>query len=129
MENLPVNFQPTESGGAMERTDYANLHNKLIAKAWSDPAFKQQLLKNPKAIAAQHGLPTPEGIEIRVVENTPNLVHIILPSKPTEDLLSIQQLDAVVGGVAGSTSSTTVLNPPADPFSPPVSGGGGGGGW
>ena len=39
---------------------------KVVARAWSDPAFEQQLQSNPGAALAQFGLDVPSDLEIRV---------------------------------------------------------------
>ena len=58
---------------------------ELIAKAWEDEAFKQELLSNPKsAIEEALGVSLPEGIEIFVHEQTPTTVHLVLPMKQTD---------------------------------------------
>jgi hypothetical protein len=58
---------------------------ELIAKAWEDEAFKQELLSNPKAaIEEALGVSLPEGIEVYVHEQTPTAVHLVLPMKQAD---------------------------------------------
>jgi Nitrile hydratase, alpha chain len=45
---------------------------KLVAQAWQDDSFKQQLISNPKSTFAKEGIPLPESIEIKVVEESAN---------------------------------------------------------
>ena len=51
-------------------------HNgaKVVARAWTDPAFKARLLADGSAACAELGFVGPEGDTIRVVENT-DAVH------------------------------------------------------
>jgi len=77
-----------------QQDDQAKAMGRLIAKAWSDDAFKQRLLADPARVAKAEGVVIPEGSEVRVVENTDKLVHLTLPAKPAE--LSDEPLD--VGG-------------------------------
>src|SRR5688572_33053976 len=84
----------------MQRADYNKKYGQIIAKAWSDPLFKQRLMENPKSVAAEYGIPVPGGLELRIIENTPGVINIVLPSKPEGDLLSDEQLEAVAGGLA-----------------------------
>lgn len=84
----------------VSETDAHVRYNRIIARAWADPAFKQALLSDPAATLAAEGLPTPAGVELKVVENTPTLVHLILPAKPDAEL-SDDELDGVSGGYAG----------------------------
>lgn len=61
----------------------------LVAKAWKDKAFKQELLSNPKAtLTKEFGTPIPNNIEVRVLEENPNTLYIVLPVEPV-DLESI----------------------------------------
>ena len=70
---------------------------RLIAKCWADEAFKQNLIKNPAAALKAAGIEVPEGVEIKVVENTDALVHVIVPTSSTGEL-SDDELDNVSGG-------------------------------
>jgi hypothetical protein len=57
--------------------------HELISKAWDDPAFKQKLLSEPKTtIEETLGITLPEEIEIFIHEQTPTVLHLILPMKP-----------------------------------------------
>ncbi|MFB2982831.1 NHLP leader peptide family RiPP precursor [Microseira sp. BLCC-F43] len=81
------------------------IEERIIAKSWQDDAFKQEILNNPKAVLSREiGQPLPEDVEIRVVEETPNIVYLVLPMKPItpEDDAEISEaeLDAVAGGIA-----------------------------
>jgi len=59
------------------------LQAQIIEKAWSDPAFKQQLLADPQAaIKAAFGFEVPADIKLTVVEETDNSYYLVLPSAP-----------------------------------------------
>jgi hypothetical protein len=72
----------------------------LIAHAWSDETFKQQLLANPKAaLEKELGARLPEALEVKVLVDTPYVVHLVLPRNPAgEGELADHELDVVVGG-------------------------------
>jgi hypothetical protein len=68
---------PMTQARSRNRTE---LEARLIARAWQEEAFKQQLLADPHAaIATETGRAVPEGIEIRVVEETATVRYLVLP--------------------------------------------------
>lgn len=90
------------------------LEAQIIAKAWQDEAFKQELLSNPKAVFIQQaGLQNiPDSLDIKVVEENPNTLYMVLPMKPVAPAgseLSEDQLEAVAGGIdLGGIAKTIV---------------------
>src|SRR5262245_33794535 len=71
-------------------------YGQVVAKAWQDEAFKQRLLRDPQSVLQEYGIQVPAGTQVRVVENTDQVVHLALPQKPRH--LSDEQLDRVAGG-------------------------------
>ena len=47
--------------------------SQVVAKAWSDAAFKQRLLAGPVAVLRAEGVDVPEGRQVRVVEESETL--------------------------------------------------------
>lgn len=82
----------------MNHEEFQKAYGKLVAKAWSDDDFKAKLLADPMAVFKENELMIPEGIEIRMVENTGKVAHLILPPEPSDELTD-EQLDCAVGGV------------------------------
>jgi hypothetical protein len=78
--------------------DFEYEWSKLVAKAWDDPALKQRLLADPAGVLQEHGLSLPAGVQVKVVENTDQVVHLTLPAKPSPAELSLEELDRVAGG-------------------------------
>ncbi len=54
----------------------------MVERAWSDDAYKARLLEDSTAVMREAGIDIPDGITVKVVEDTANLVHIIMPPKP-----------------------------------------------
>ncbi|MGB8954163.1 MAG: nitrile hydratase subunit alpha [Tumebacillaceae bacterium] len=56
---------------------------EIVAKAWTDPSFKERLLQSPAAVLAEHGIKLPEGTQINILQDTETEKHFVLPSAPT----------------------------------------------
>ncbi len=87
-----------------ENKSRQELEADLVAKAWEDEGFKQELLSNPKAtLTKEFGIPIPGSIEVRVLEENPNTLYVVLPVKPAdlqgEGELSEDALEAIAGGI------------------------------
>ncbi len=54
--------------------------DRLIAKALKDDFFKEELIRNPRAvIAKEFGTQLPTDIEIIVLEETKTILYVVLP--------------------------------------------------
>jgi len=70
---------------------------RIVAKAWADDGFKAALLADaPRALAGE-GVALPEGLTLRVVENTATDVTFVLPPRPS-GALPDDALDGMAGG-------------------------------
>jgi hypothetical protein len=78
---------------------------RAVMRAWSDPAFKAELLADPHAALAAVGVSVPPGVTMKIVENTDTLMHLVLPAKSTGGELSEQALEKVVAGSACGTGT------------------------
>jgi hypothetical protein len=52
---------------------------KIITKAWEDEDFKARLIAEPAAVLKEEGIEVSEGITIKVMENTDNVTHVVIP--------------------------------------------------
>ncbi|HVC94484.1 MAG TPA: NHLP leader peptide family RiPP precursor [Pirellulales bacterium] len=68
----------------------------LVAKAWSDDNLKQRLIVNPATVLEEHGIDVPYGVELKVVEDTDQVCHLVVPASPSGDLLD-EELSASAG--------------------------------
>ena len=75
-----------------------NQWGQIVAKAWQDDAFKKRLLVNPSAVLKEQGLEVSAGVQVRVVENTDQVIHLTLPAKRRDGELSEDELENVAGG-------------------------------
>ena len=51
---------------------------RVVARAWSDPAYKMRLLDSPVAAIAELGLGGPEASHMVVVENEPKVHNVVV---------------------------------------------------
>ena len=72
------------------RANYA----KIVARTWSDAAFKAKLINDPLNALAEHGVEVPAGTTVKVLEDTQAMRYLVLPPPP-EDELSEEDLDKV----------------------------------
>ena len=86
-----------------ERQEQARQWGQVVARAWRDEGFKQRLQADPAGVLREHGIAVPVGQQVRVVENTDQVMHLPLPPKPRR--LSDEQLDQVAGGATGYTET------------------------
>jgi hypothetical protein len=86
---------------AGQNVDFESQWQQLVARAWADDAFKKKLLADPAGVLKEHGLIPPAGKQIKVMENTDKMIHLILPAKPAAAELSEQELQSVAGGWCG----------------------------
>ena len=72
---------------------------KAIARAWTDAAYKTKLVGDPNAALSEAGVEVPVGTTVKVVENTADTQHVVLPVAPAKaSELSTEELEKVAGG-------------------------------
>jgi hypothetical protein len=80
--------------------------DRLIAKAWADEDFKSALLADPRAALRAQGFEIPAGVTLNVVENTENVINLVLPKAPEmalveEPLDQAESMNRCGGGCGG----------------------------
>jgi hypothetical protein len=84
---------------------------QVVVQAWTDDTFKQRLLADPATVLREQGLTPPADKQLRIVEDTAETVHVVLPARPAE--LSDEDLDRVAGGGGdGALLSFSSTDPP-----------------
>jgi hypothetical protein len=68
-----------------ERAEAASDWSHVVAQAWKDPDFKQELLNNPKnTLEKALGVKLPRGVTFRIIEDTATTVTLVLPALPDD---------------------------------------------
>ena len=83
----------------MDQREFELAWNKVVAKAWSDDLFKNRLLTEPETVLSENGIELRSGASVKIVEDTADTRHLVLPPRPSEELAD-EELAAVSGGGA-----------------------------
>lgn len=54
-------------------------YESVVVRAVKSPEFRLRLLNEPEAVFAEMGIELPEGVKVTFVENTDQVVHIVIP--------------------------------------------------
>jgi hypothetical protein len=84
------------------RVTRRDIEARLITRAWKDEAFAAELRRNPRAAVEAElkrlGIEAPLGhVEIKVLEETPATLYLVIPPKPAGALSDVQ-LEQIAGG-------------------------------
>ena len=86
-------------------TEQKNALAQLFAECWKDEALKARFMADPKAVMQEFDLEVPVGIDVKVVENADDCVHITLPAPPAASgELSDDDLEKAAGGFLVGTA-------------------------
>ena len=80
-------------------TEQKNKLAQLFAACWKDEALKARFMADPKAVLAEYDMSVPDNLDVKVVENENDCVHIALPAPPVGYMdLSDDELSNAAGG-------------------------------
>ena len=80
-------------------TEEKNKLARLFAACWKDEALKARFMADPNSVLAEYGMTLPEGMNVKVVENSDSHVHITMPVPPEgHQDLSDDELNNAAGG-------------------------------
>ena len=90
-------------------TEDRNKLTKLFADCWKDADLKARFMSDPKAVFTEYGMTVPDGLEIKVLENEDDKVHITIPAAPEGiESLSDSEPTNVAGGSYAPQNCTGV---------------------
>ena len=90
-------------------TEQNNAFAELFAACWKDDALKARFMADPKAVLAERGIDMPDNIDVKVVENSDNTVHITMPMAPDgHEELSMEELSQAAGGQPGAADNNPI---------------------
>jgi hypothetical protein len=56
----------------------------VVARTWTDKAFKDRLTQSPREALAEYGIQVPAGVNLTILQETENDRYLVLPSKESE---------------------------------------------
>ena len=80
----------------MNQDEQTKKIGQILAQCWSDESFKKKLMADPMGTLKVEGATMPEGMSVKVVENTHKVFDLVIPAKQTD--LTDADLDKVAGG-------------------------------
>ena len=85
-------------------TEQRNKLAALFAACWKDEALKARFMSDPKAVLAEYGVDVPANMNVNVVENSDNTVHITIPALPAgAGTLTDEEMAMAAGGTMSNT--------------------------
>ena len=81
-----------------ESVDIPPSVKRAIGKSSVDRAFRQKLLAEPAGVLKAEGLELPDGVKVRVIQDTDKLMHLVIPFHLE---LAGELSDADLGKVSG----------------------------
>jgi hypothetical protein len=88
----------------MELKDWQALNQQVIARALKDPDYRQTLLADPRAVLGQaFGQELPSHVQVKVIEQEPDTIYLLLPREAEGLELNEEELDSVAGGLMATS--------------------------
>ena len=87
-------------------TEQRNALAQVFAACWKDEELKARFMADPKAVLAEFDIDVPANVDVKVVENSDNCVHITMPAAPAgAGELSDEELSNAAGGFCNDCTS------------------------
>ncbi len=102
-----ANTTHNNKGKDVQMQTIDEMRKQLIAKSTDDQAFRGRLFAEPRAVIEEEfGITVPARVDVRIMEDSPQAVHLVLPPEPKLDMKELQQAS---GGFCAETCSAEEL--------------------
>ena len=89
---------PDRAAQAQAESQALKAQVDFFNKVWTDGAFRTRLDRDPKSVLAEFGAQLPDGVEIKVIQDTDKVKYLHIPSPPPEGEITDADLEASQGG-------------------------------
>lgn len=82
---------------------------EFLRKYRASPEMRARAETEPRAVLSENGVSLPAGHDVRIVENTAEVRHFVLPPDPNADLAD-EDLAAVAGGTSDGKTAFCLIS-------------------
>lgn len=68
----------------MQKDDARKKLGKVIARAWTDAEYRKKLHSHPHDALAEAGITVPTSQKIKVLEDSADTLHVVIPARPAQ---------------------------------------------
>ena len=92
-----------------------DFEKQIVLKAWKDPAFREELLKDPKGTfqkelhAIDPGFELPANMNVHVVEEDADNLYLVIPQHPVQAIQQTQISDGHLEDAAGGSITVVAV--------------------
>jgi hypothetical protein len=71
----------------------SNPWNELLAELYANSELLKEFKQNPGALLRERGISTPEGVELKVLEDSSTVRHIVIPYLDPADGINLEKIE------------------------------------
>ncbi len=83
----------------LDNVEQSARQEELIAKAWSDPAFRARLQEDPRAVLTELGIPIAGDARVEVVQDSDRVLYLHIPKAPPQGEVRDEEIMGAQGGL------------------------------
>ena len=99
----------TNGVGAIAKSEEMTQFFDFARKCQDSPELRARAEAEPRAVLSEHGIHVPPEQDVRIVANTAETFHLVMPPDPNS-VLAEEDLAAVAGGVRHDRCASTLVS-------------------
>ena len=98
-------------------TEEKNALAQLFTECWKDSTLKDRFMKDPKSVLKERGMHVPDDLDVKVVNNEHDCIHITMPAAPEgHHELADEELMHAAGGTSDASYGVVACGPNCQPL-------------